>query len=311
MALAAPLNLEILTTLADSPRSASGLLGALGQPPRTTAHKRLRELAELGALQRRRQSEFPCEVSYELTPDGVRMLELARALGRWLAEEPKGGVSLGSPRAKRLIHTLVAGWNSSIISALAARPLSLTELNRLIDSVPYPSLERRVIALRESGLIQVARGGGRGTPYEATDWLRRAIAPLLAAATFEQRPGTAARLRADEVWAALLLAAPLARLGPGSEGTLVIAVYSQTAGLAPDRGGLTGITLQICEGRVEECLAEIDDAAPTWVLGSPDYWAEALLNGAIGRLRIGGETPQLGAEVVTGVHRRLADPERG
>jgi DNA-binding HxlR family transcriptional regulator len=305
-ALAAPMNIEILVTLADSPRSAAELLAAVGDPPRTTAQKRLRELTEFGALRRRRRQDFPRQTIYELTPDGARLLQLAEAVRHWLAGAPKGRAVLGSPRAREMVHALVGGWSSSIITLLADSPRSLTDLDRLVDSVPYPSLERRLVALREIGLVKSAPAVGRGTPYEATDWLRRAAAPLLAAAAFEHEPSADPLLRASEMRAVLLLALPLVRLPLESHGTLVLAIYPefQSTG-GSDARTPTGATLEIRAGRVVRCVTEIDETAPNWVLGTPGFWAEAALRGAIGRLRIGGGTPQLGTALVTGVYDSL------
>jgi DNA-binding HxlR family transcriptional regulator len=307
-ALAVRLNVEILMTLSDSPRSASDLLAAVGDPPRSTAHKRLRELTDLGALHRSRQRRFPRQVNYELTPDGEQMLDLAASLERWLAGAPDGRATLGTQRAKRMIDVLVAGWKASIVSTLVDRPHSLTELDRLVDTVPYPSLERRLVALREMGLVRVASTAARGTPYEVTEWLRRAAAPLLAAAAFEVSPADDINPRPSEVRAGLLLAMPLLRLPGRSEGTLVIAIVpDQTNGKVrkPD-----GATLKIRGGRVAECIPKIDESAPTWALGTPGFWLDAALTGEIDRLRIGGRTPQLGADLATGVHHSLFMAER-
>ena len=60
---------------------------------------------------------------------------------------------------------------------------------------------RRVGALRKTGLVRIAKAKVRGTPYEATDWLRRAVAPLLTAADLERRGSSASALDATEMWA--------------------------------------------------------------------------------------------------------------
>ena len=57
---------------------------------------------------------------------------------------PEGPLALGSSTAKSAIKALVEGWGTNMIRALAARPLSLTELNGLISGLSYPSLERRL-----------------------------------------------------------------------------------------------------------------------------------------------------------------------
>jgi DNA-binding HxlR family transcriptional regulator len=294
----------ILRALAGRPHSASELLEAVGNPPRSTAQKRFRELAEFGAMHRSRQREFPRQVIYELMGNGDRMLDLAVSLECWLAGAPGGRAVLGTQKARRMVDVLSAGWSSSIIATLATHPHSLTELDRLVDSVPYPSLERRLVALREIGLVRVASTAARGTPYEATDWLRRAAAPLLVAASFKGAPVDNVGLRASEVRAALLLAMPLLRLPSRSEGTLVIAILADPADAAQPREA-DGATLEIRAGRVVECLPEVDDSAPTWALGTAEFWSDAALNGEIAPLRIGGKTPKLGTDLATGIYRSL------
>jgi DNA-binding HxlR family transcriptional regulator len=271
-------------------------------------HNRLKDLVELGALDRRRTGSFPREGVYELTGDGERMLDLERTVVRWLADAPEGELRLGTPAAKRVIDTLVAGWNTSIVTSLAGHPNSLTELDRLVESVPYPSLERRVIALREAGLISVAEGVGPGTPYEATTWLRQAAAPLLAAAVAEHRSSTLSSLQAPEMRAVLLLAAPLVRLPSRSRGKLAVVVYpeSTTEG-EPESSAPIGANLSIRKGRVVDFTMGIDEAAPNWALGTPSYWSDAALDGIVDRLRVGGVKPRLGLDLATGVHRNLSE----
>jgi DNA-binding HxlR family transcriptional regulator len=203
-----------------------------------------------------------------------------------------------------MVDALVEGWSSSIVAALLDRPHSLTELDRLVDSLPYPSLERRLVALREMGLVEVASVAARGTPYEVTEWLRRAAAPLLGAAAFEVNPEDDAGPQPSEIRTALLLAMPLLHLPPRSEGTLIIAILPEQTDAAQPRKP-DGATLEIRAGRVAECSPEIDESAPTWALGTPEFWLDAALTGEIDRLRIGGKDPQLGSDLATGVHDSL------
>jgi DNA-binding HxlR family transcriptional regulator len=142
----------------------------------------LRTLTDLGVLERRRQSEFPGCVSYAITRSGKKLLAVAEVLEWWLHEAPDGPIDLGTRAAKGATKALVDGWSSTILRALAARPLALTELNRLMPHISYPTLERRITAMRLVGQVKARReGASRGNPYEATRWLRQAVAPLTAA----------------------------------------------------------------------------------------------------------------------------------
>ena len=61
------------------------------------------------------------------------MLAVAEVVEAWLARAPQGSIPLGSESAKGAIRALIGGWGSTMLRALAARPLSLTELSSVIN----------------------------------------------------------------------------------------------------------------------------------------------------------------------------------
>ncbi|MBS1680029.1 MAG: winged helix-turn-helix transcriptional regulator [Actinobacteria bacterium] len=310
--MARPLNVSILGALTNAPRSGAELLAAIGDPPRTTAHQRFRELIDLGTLRRRRRSEFPRRSTYELTPTGELMLELSSTVGSWLAAAPSGRIALGSATAQRAINTLLAGWTSSIVATLAENPISLTELDRSVDSIPYPSLERRLFALRQTGLIDVASANAKGIPYEATEWLRRAVVPILAAATFERHLRDTQSLTACEMRAALLLAAPLVRLGPSDALRIALVVHprpSQDETPGSQRAPI-GATIEIREGRATTVSPTVSDDAPNWAMGTAARWSEAVLTGSCLGLRVGGERPEQTSELVEAMAQAFRRPRQ-
>ncbi len=145
------------------------------------------------------------------------------------------------------MKALAEGWSTGIVRALASKPLTLTELDRLITDVTYPSLERRLEAMRIVGQIEPIPSKGRGTPYVVTDWLRRAIAPIIAAVHWEQTrlaAQTPAITRID-VEAAFMMAVPLLRLGPEYSGTSRLAVEMESA----NGPRLAGVMVAIKEGQ--------------------------------------------------------------
>ena len=92
-----------------------------------------------------------------------------------------------------MIKALVGGWSSAIVRALASKPFTLTELSRLIKGLNYPTLERRLAAMRFARQIEAAPNEDRGRPYAVTAWLRRGVAPVAMAARWERehlREGT-------------------------------------------------------------------------------------------------------------------------
>ena len=61
---------------------------------------------------------------------GEELLDVAGSLDSWLQKRPGGPISLDSGAAKGVVKAFVDGWGSSVVSTLATRPMSLTELDR-------------------------------------------------------------------------------------------------------------------------------------------------------------------------------------
>jgi DNA-binding HxlR family transcriptional regulator len=287
--LAAPLNVHILQTLEEEPKALLELRRAVGSPPQSTMRLYSRNLTERGVIDRRRKAEFPGSAEYEITAAGRDLLGVAKVLQEWLQASPDGSIQLGTPSSKSATKALVEGWSTNVIRAIAARPLSLTELNRLIPKVSYPSLERRLGALRLAALVEAHQGDGRGTPYVATEWLRRAIVPLASAAAWERRYRSEAAqpIGRLDVEAAFLLAVPLMEVPADFDGKARLSVEIQ-GGSSPVFAGVL-----VCweEGRVTSCSSRLEGEAAAWVSGSPVAWLNRL-TGADGRsLEIGGDIP--------------------
>jgi len=275
----------------------------VGSPPQTTMRGHLRSLTEIGVIERHRQNDFPGSVDYELTGSGRDLMNVRQVLGGWLLRAPDGPVSLGSSAAKSTVKALVDGWSSTIVRALAARPLSLTELNRLIAGHNYPSLERRLGAMRIAGLLEPCPGEGRRTPYSVGPWLRQAVAPLAAAARWERRhlATTAPPVSRIDIEAFFLLAAPLVRLGPDHSGTCRLAAELRSS---KDDNALAGALVELRAGEVVSCVARLQGDADAWASGSTTTWLRALLGEESDRLELGGDTA-LAAALVEGLHGSL------
>jgi DNA-binding HxlR family transcriptional regulator len=290
--LSAPLNVYLLKALENGPLPLIDLRRAVGSPPQSTMRVYSRQLVDLGPLERQRQASFPGTVEYASTESGKALLGIGSILEQWLHESPSGPISLGSTASKSATKALVEGWSTNIIRALAAKPLSLTDLNRLIPRISYPSLERRLGALRLADLVEPYAGEGRGTPYRATPWLRRAIVPLAAGAWWERRylaePPPIGRL---DVEAAFLLAIPLVELAAGLNGKCRLAVEIQ-GGSSPV---FAGVLLSIEDGKVTSCSSRLEGEADGWVSGSAGSWMRRM-NGQDADLEAGGDT-----ELVRGV----------
>lgn len=287
--LATPLNVQILQALEEGPVPLIDLRKAAGAPPQTTLRASLRNLAKTGLIERRQEHKFPGVVDCELRRAGQELLAVAGVVDRWLAEAPDGPLALGSTVAKSAIKALVGGWSSGMIRALAAKPFSLTELSRLIGSLNYPSLERRLGALRLAGLVEACERNGSGTPYRPTGWLHRAVGPLMAAALWERErlPDATPALGRMDVEAAFLLAVPGIRLPESRSGVCRLAAEIRSAG---GESTYAGVVVAVEDGRVASCVSRLEGGADAWAVGSPQAWLRATVEEETHLLELGGET---------------------
>ncbi|MGC1166297.1 MAG: winged helix-turn-helix transcriptional regulator [Solirubrobacterales bacterium] len=305
--LSTPLNAHVLQALAEGPRSLMDLRREAGSPPQTTMRGNLRTLAETDVVVRRRQNDFPGSLDFELTPVGQELWAVARVLNGWLRAAPEGPLPLGSAGAKSAVKALVEGWGTTMVRALAARPLSLTELNGLINGISYPSLERRLGAMRLAGQIERTSGPGRSTPYAVTGWLRRAVAPLGAAARWERlhAPRRTTPIKRLDTEAAFLLAMPLLSLPAKLSGTCRLAVE-----IGGSNGeGSAGVLVGVREGQVVSCVAAIRGHADAWASGSPSTWLQVVIEQDTDRLEVGGDCDLVRA-LIDGLHWALFEALR-
>lgn len=302
--LAVPLQFHLLKALVQGEVSLSDLSKAVGHPPASTLRSYLRNLEDLGAIERHREPEFPAAVSYRITTAGTGLLKLGDALQGWLNLAPESPVSIGSQAAKSAVKALVDGWSSGIVRALAARPFTLTELSRLISSISYPTLERRLSAMRRVGLVEAQRSGsGRGTPYRATVWLRRAVAPLTASIEWEQRQCAqqAPALRRMDIEATLLLAVPLVELDAGTSTVCRVAVE---LGDGPELD-YAGVMVQVEHGKPTSWQSRLDAKADAWASGTVADWLHCFNGGDQQRLEFGGD-PAVAKAVTESLRTKMA-----
>lgn len=300
--LAAPLNVQILEALRADPSPLQELRHAVDSPPQSTMRLYLRTLNEAGLVERKARREFPTSVDYAITPPGQGLLQVGEVFERWLGLSPDGPFELGSVAARNVIRPLSEGWSTNIVRALAGRSLSLTELDRLIPKVSYPSLERRLGALRSIGLVEGQRVEGGATPCTATNWLRMAVVPLIAAMAWERQffPESSPAIGRLDIEAAFLLAISLMELPKEVTGRCRLAVEVQR-GATPV---FAGVLVYVEDGKVTSCAPRLNGEVEGWASGSPRAWLRRL-DGAHGQeLELGGETA-LAEALVGGLHRTL------
>ena len=180
----------------------------------------------------------------------------------------------------------------------------MTQLSQLISTLNYPSLERRLAAMRLTDQIASIDGrDGRSRPYVATPWLRAAEAPLVAATRWEQRfaVGQAAPVGPIDIESTFLLTLPMVRLEDDLEGTARLAVELRR----PDGGvGLAGVLARVREGAVVSCSARLEGPADAWSSGTLGGWITAAMRGDSGDLEMGGDCG-LARALVDGIHEVL------
>ncbi len=203
---------------------------------------------------------------------------------------PDGPILLGSMAAKSATKALVGGWSSNIVRAVAARALSLTELNVLIPKVSYPTLERKLGAMRIAKLVEPQPGEGRGTPYGPTEWLRKATVPLASAAAWERKflPDATAQIGRLDVEAAFLLSTPLIELDPELTGKCRLSVELR-GGPSP---AFAGVVLGIESGKVVSCTSRLEGEVKAIASGTVLDWLRQMNGGPPGQLETSGD-PEL------------------
>ena len=297
-------NSEILRAVAGGALSLGELRGEVDAPG-STLRARLRGLEQAGALASGQDGRPRGAVGYELTAAGADLLPVIDVLERWLAEAPGGERRLGGSGARTAIAALCEGWSATLLRPLAAKPLSVADLDQLIPRLSYPSLERRVAAMRLVGQVEARPAIGRETPYAVTGWLRRGVATLLAAIHWERDslsgPAAVPAGRID-LETALLLALPLLRIDEDLSGIcrLTIELPGQDNG---DRR-LAGALVELRGGTVAACGLQLGGVADAWVSGSLAAWLRGLIDGDHDGFECGGDS-ELARMTVAGLHRSL------
>jgi DNA-binding HxlR family transcriptional regulator len=305
--LATPLNGTILRSLSTEPKRLADLRRECGSPAQTTLRDHLRELEAVAALETRKERSFPGVLECELTSAGRELLFVAEVVEQWLAAAPEGPLQLGSGQGKAAIKALVEGWSSTMLRGLAARPLSLTELSGIISTLSYPSLERRLAAMKVAGMVEPRPSNGRGTPYTVSPWLRRGVAPIAAATRWERRhlPRDSAPITRVDAEAGFLLALPLLRLPAELSGRCRMAVEMSNG----KERRLAGAMADVDGGKVAGCSARLERDADAWATGSSGAWLRAVVDLDLDGLELGGDL-RLARGLLDGLHEALFRPGR-
>lgn len=306
--IAGPLSVPILRAHLDGPRRLPDLRERIGGAAQTTLRGQVGNLRAIGALERHVRSGMPYTVENELTEVGRGVLAVATIVEAWLARAPQGPIALGSEPAKGAIRALVGAWGSTMLRALAAQPLALTELSSAISELSYPALERRLSAMRAARQVELRPDEGRGgKPYAVSEWTRQAVGPLVAAGRCEceHLAEVTEPLARTDIEAAFLLAVPLVDLTVNHSGSCLLAVDTGSGNEGQSRDRLAGVYVEIEAGSVVSCTSRLEQEPPTWALGTVSSWVDAILEGRLERLRMGGADPKLATALIEGINASL------
>lgn len=304
--LSSPLCAPILRAHLEEPLRLPDLRERIGGAAQTTLRGQVGNLRGIGALERHVRSGMPYTVENELTDLGRAIVEVADLVEGWLSRAPHGPIAFGSEPAKGAIRALVAGWGSTVLRALAARPLSLTELDSVVVDLSYPSLERRVSAMRAARQIEMlSNDPGAAKPYAVTEWTRQAVGPLVAAGRCEcdHLAETADPLTRKDIEAALLLTIPLVELPAATSGSCVLGVSADGEGKLGE--SLVSVEVGVQEGEVVSCVPRPESETGTRATGPVESWVTVILEGRIDGVSIDGGDAELARALVEGMHTSL------
>lgn len=228
----------------------------------------------------------PAEKRYVLSPTGRARLPTADGIELWLLKATQGPLPYEDGRAKRAIELLSEAWGHGLVHAVAAGP---TETADAIAGCEMPprAAKRLLTKLGRTGLVEDVAAPGRTKLCAPTEWLRRAVGPLMLAARVESgdRPAGAKPVDALDVEAAMQLVAPLVRLGEEACGACRLVVRLGPAG----RRHPAGVTVEVEEGRIVSCEPGLASEAPAEAVGELGPWFSALIDQRPKRLRFDGD----------------------
>jgi len=224
---------------------------------------------------------------YEVSPEGREALFVAFVVERWLQSRPRGPVPFDSKEAGRVVSALVEGWTTTVVHMLARAPMTPGELGKAIEGLGRRALRRRLGAMQSVGLIEALEDTGGEPIYAATDWLRSAIAPLIAAARIERRNPKDGMSPIDplDVEAGFRLSLALLELPRELSGTCRLGLNLEDE----ERTGLTGITAKIDQGCIVSCTPGLSKGADAWAAASAGDWLDTVIEPDAKRVRTGGD----------------------
>ena len=198
---------------------------------------------------------------------------------------------------------MLAGWASTVVHAVAAGPRTEAEVREAVGVLDGGDRRAHRAERRGGPLSRPSPEESDGEPrFEASEWLRLAIAPLAAAARMELRHPRedVAPIAAADTEAALRLTLPLLRMKSGISGSCALEVELDEGVL----GSPVAMTVRIEEGRVVACEQGADPGADASISGTTAAWLDAVIDGSQTGLATGGDW-RLPRELLGGLRKAL------
>jgi DNA-binding transcriptional ArsR family regulator len=244
---------------------------------------------------------------YTLSDEGHEVLFVAATIERWLGHAPDGPIEFESAAAERAVAALLEGWSAAVVHGLAREPMTSAELNAAIDGIGGRRLRRQLSAMHGAGLVEALGEGGEAL-YAMADWLRRGIAPLIAAARLERDQGLEGSTPVDgsDVEAGFRMALALVELPEELSGVCSLRLKLD----GPRRDRPSGVTARIERGKVVSCEAGFEQRADAWALASLDGWLNTVIDPDAKAVRTGGDA-WLTDALVSAIHHTLFGVREG
>ncbi len=225
---------------------------------------------------------------------------LVPLLERWLGACPSGSLSLG-PDAAPALEALLGGWCTTVVHALAARPLTIAATAELVEGLSEAEAAERIGAMAAVGLLDTLPGRRSEDRYAAGEWLRTAIGPLAAAARIEARhlAHETTPIAPLDVEAAFLLTLELIALPEEISASCRLTV--PIPGRPPR---LAGVAVLIERGTITEVSPNLLMDSGNFATGGPLEWIDTLVDPAVASLKSGGD-PEVTLGLLQGLHERL------
>jgi hypothetical protein len=247
------------------------------------------------------EPEIDPDAQYGVTEAGRELMNVLGVFTSWLRQCPAGPMNFDL-EARPSTQALLGGWAPALVHAFAAEPLTVAEASERVGVLGREVTAERVEAMAEQGLLEV-RSRGAEPSYAASDWLRRGIAPIVAAMRMDRihaLAGDPAPIAVADVEATFRLALPLLRLPADVAGTCALAVALEPE-VAEEP---VGVTVRVEEGRVASLEPGIDEGAEAIASAPAADWLDTLVEIDVDRVRKTGDH-RLAGLLVEELHETL------